>query len=205
MQTFTLVKGKAAPMLDANIDTDVIMPKQFLKGIDRQNLDRGLFFDQRVLPGGELNPQFILNRPEWQGSQFLVVGPNFGCGSSREHAVWGMQQSGIRALIGTSFAGIFGDNCQRNGVLLIRLSEQHLAEVGQAASNPQTNTIVIDLPGQKIILSDGKTIPFQIDDRNKEALIKGLDAIGVTMEYKQDIKEFEKTYLDKNPWLVVDQ
>ena len=205
MQTFTLVKGKAAPMLDANIDTDVIMPKQFLKGIDRQNLDRGLFFDQRVLPGGELNPQFILNRPEWQGSQFLVVGPNFGCGSSREHAVWGMQQSGIRALIGTSFAGIFGDNCQRNGVLLIRLSEQHLAEVGQAASNPQTNTIVIDLPGQKIILSDGKIIPFQIDDRNKEALIKGLDAIGVTMEYKQDIKEFEKTYLDKNPWLVVNQ
>lgn len=205
MHTFTRVQGKAAPMLDANIDTDVIMPKQFLKGIDRQNLDRGLFFDQRTLPDGSLNPDFILNRPDWQGSQFLVVGPNFGCGSSREHAVWGMQQSGIRALIGTSFAGIFGDNCQRNGVLLIRLSEEQLAEVGQAASRPQTNTLTVDLPAQKIILSDGKTIPFQIDDRNKEALIKGLDAIGVTMEYQQDIKEFEQNYLAQNPWLVVNQ
>lgn len=202
MQTFTLVKGKAAPMLDANIDTDVIMPKQFLKGIDRQNLDHGLFFDQRILPNGELNPEFILNRPDWQGSQFLVVGPNFGCGSSREHAVWGIQQSGIRALIGTSFAGIFSDNCQRNGVLLICLPEQHITEVGQAASKPQTNTLTVDLPGQKIILSGGKIIPFQIDNRNKEALIKGLDAIGVTLEYTQDIKEFEKQYLAKNPWLI---
>ena len=205
MHTFTRVQAKAAPMLDANIDTDVIMPKQFLKGIDRQNLDRGLFFDQRTLADGSLNPDFILNRPDWQGSQFLVVGPNFGCGSSREHAVWGMQQSGIRALIGTSFAGIFGDNCQRNGVLLIRLSEEQLAEIGRAASQPQTNTLTIDLPEQKIILSEGKTIAFQIDDRNKEALIKGLDAIVVTMEYKQDITEFEKNYLAQNPWLVVNQ
>ena len=115
MQPFTTVSGKAAPMLAANIDTDVIMPKQFLKGIDRNGLDCGLFFDLRFLPSGEPNPAFVLNQPGWQEARFLVTGPNFGCGSSREHAVWGLKQLGIRALIGSSFAGIFYDNCQYPG------------------------------------------------------------------------------------------
>ena len=122
MQPFNTVSGSAAPLLASNIDTDVIMPKQFLKGIDRKGLDRGLFFDLRFLESGEPNPEFILNQPPWNNSAFLVVGPNFGCGSSREHAVWGLKQVGVRALIGTSFAGIFYDNCQRNGVLAIQLS-----------------------------------------------------------------------------------
>lgn len=202
MQTFTVVEGKVAPMMDTNVDTDVIMPKQFLKGIDRSNLDRGLFFDLRILPSGEPNPDFILNQPDWKGSRFLVVGPNFGCGSSREHAVWGLQQSGVRALIGTTFAGIFADNCQRNGVLLIKLSAQDVAEVEQAAVSPQNNTITVNLPEQKICLANGKTISFNLDERNKDALIKGLDAIGVTLEYKDDIVKFEQAYLSQNPWLI---
>lgn len=114
-QPFTHVSGKAAPMLAANIDTDVIMPKQFLKGIDRAGLDRGLFFDLRFLPDGSLNPEFVLNQPAWQGASFMVVGPNFGCGSSREHAVWGLKQMGIRALIGSSFAGIFMTTASATG------------------------------------------------------------------------------------------
>lgn len=202
MQTFTIVKGKVAPMMDTNIDTDVIMPKQFLKGIDRSNLDRGLFYDLRVLPSGEPNPEFILNQSDWQGSSFLVVGPNFGCGSSREHAVWGLQQSGIRALIGTTFAGIFADNCQRNGVLLVRLPSQDVALVEQTARNAHGNSIIIDLPQQRIILADGQTIDFNLDQRNKEALIKGLDAIGMTLEYKDEILRFEKNYLEQYPWLM---
>lgn len=202
MQTFTIVEGKVAPMMDTNIDTDVIMPKQFLKGIDRSNLDRGLFYDLRVLPSGEPNPEFILNKPDWQGSTFLVVGPNFGCGSSREHAVWGLQQSGIRALIGTTFAGIFADNCQRNGVLLVRLSPHDVARVEQAARNAQGNSITIDLPQQQIILADGQTIDFNLDQRNKEALIKGLDAIGMTLEYKDEILRYERNYLEQYPWLM---
>lgn len=203
MQTFTVVTGKVAPMMDANIDTDVIMPKQFLKGIDRQNLDRGLFFDLRLLSDGQPNPEFILNRPPWRDSSFMVVGPNFGCGSSREHAVWGLQQTGIRALIGTSFAGIFADNCQRNGVLLICLTPEQVAEVAAVAAQPHHNTVSIDLSLQQIQLDDGRTIGFQLDERNRQALMKGLDAIGVTMEYEGEIREFEEQYRERNLWVQI--
>ncbi|QBH98454.1 3-isopropylmalate dehydratase small subunit [Limnobaculum zhutongyuii] len=203
MQTFTVVTGKVAPMMDANIDTDVIMPKQFLKGIDRQNLDRGLFFDLRLLSDGQPNPEFILNRPPWRDSAFMVVGPNFGCGSSREHAVWGLQQTGIRALIGTSFAGIFADNCQRNGVLLICLTPEQVAEVAAVAAQPHHNTVSIDLSLQQIQLDDGRTIGFQLDERNRQALMKGLDAIGVTMEYEGEIREFEEQYRERNLWVQI--
>lgn len=203
MQTFTQVTGKVAPMMDPNVDTDVIMPKQFLKGIDRKDLDRGLFFDLRLNADGTPNPDFILNRPQWKGSAFMVVGPNFGCGSSREHAVWGLQQTGIRALIGTSFAGIFGDNCQRNGILLIRLTPEAVAKVADAAQDPERNDITVDLPGKVIVLKGGEVIPFEIDSRNQEALIKGLDAIGVTLEYQQDIRDFEANYRQRCPWVVI--
>src|SRR5476651_702379 len=121
MQAFNVLTAVAAPLPAANVDTDVIMPKQFLKGIDRNGLDRGVFFDLRFLADGTPDPAFILNQPEWQSAKFLLVGPNFGCGSSREHAVWGLTQLGIRALIGTTFAGIFFDNCQRNGLLALEM------------------------------------------------------------------------------------
>eukprot|EP01133_Synstelium_polycarpum_P010814 gene10814-12599_t len=188
-------------MLAANIDTDVIMPKQFLKGIDRNGLDRGLFFDLRFLPSGEPDPQFVLNQPAWQGASFMVVGPNFGCGSSREHAVWGLKQMGIRALIGSSFAGIFYDNCQRNGVLLITLEEAVLQRLGQMVSQPEQAQISVDLEAQEIILADGQVIAFQIDTLRKTALLLGLDAIGTTLQRSEQIKAFEREHLAANPWL----
>ncbi len=201
LQPFTLVTGKAAPMLAANIDTDVIMPKQFLKGIDRNGLDRGLFFDLRFLPNGEPNPEFVLNQPAWQGASFMVVGPNFGCGSSREHAVWGLKQMGIRALIGSSFAGIFYDNCQRNGVLLITLEEAVLQKLGQTVGQPEQAQISVDLQAQEIGLANGEVIPFQIDTLRKTALLLGLDAIGSTLQRSEQIKAFERQHLQANPWL----
>ncbi|MFY1667522.1 3-isopropylmalate dehydratase small subunit [Pseudomonas sp. Pseu.R1] len=202
MQPFTHVRGKAAPMLAANIDTDVIMPKQFLKGIDRAGLDRGLFFDLRFLPSGEPNPDFILNQPGWQGAKFLVTGPNFGCGSSREHAVWGLKQMGIQALIGSSFAGIFYDNCQRNGVLTIVLDEAQVQALGRLISQADTADIEVDLPAQEIRLQDGRRMPFQIDELRKDALLLGLDAIGSTLQKRERILAFQQRHLAENPWLV---
>jgi len=201
MQPFTQVSGKAAPMLAANVDTDVIMPKQFLKGIDRAGLDRGLFFDLRFLPSGEPNPQFILNQPAWQGAKFLVTGPNFGCGSSREHAVWGLKQMGIQALIGSSFAGIFYDNCQRNGVLTIVLEEPQVQMLGKLVSQPETAQIEVDLPAQEIRLKDGQVMPFKIDELRKNALLLGLDAIGSTLQKREQILAFQQRHLAENPWL----
>ncbi|MGZ0717366.1 3-isopropylmalate dehydratase small subunit [Pseudomonas palleroniana] len=200
LQPFTVVTGKAAPMLAANIDTDVIMPKQFLKGIDRSGLDRGLFFDLRFLASGEPNPEFVLNQPAWQGASFMVVGPNFGCGSSREHAVWGLKQMGIRALIGSRFAGIFYDNCQRNGVLLITLDEGVLQALGQSVSQADQAQISVDLEQQQIRLADGQVIAFQIDTLRKTVLLLGLDAIGSTLQRSEQIMAFEQRHLAANPW-----
>lgn len=202
LQPFTQVSGQAAPLLAANVDTDVIMPKQFLKGIDRQGLDRGLFFDLRFLADGTPNPEFVLNQPAWQGASFLVVGANFGCGSSREHAVWGLQQMGIRALIGSRFAGIFYDNCQRNGVLLITLDEAQVQRIGRLVSQPETAQISVDLEAQQIRLADGEVIDFQIDGLRKNALLLGLDAIGSTLQRREQIEAFEREHLAANPWLT---
>jgi len=201
MQPFNQVTGKAAPILAANIDTDVIMPKQFLKGIDRAGLDRGLFFDLRFLPSGAPNPDFILNQPGWQSAKFLVTGPNFGCGSSREHAVWGLKQMGIQALIGSSFAGIFYDNCQRNGVLTIVLDEPQVQELGRVISQAESAQIEVDLPAQQIRLQDGRVMPFKIDELRKNALLLGLDAIGSTLQKREEILAFQRKHLAQNPWL----
>ncbi|TBU78604.1 3-isopropylmalate dehydratase small subunit [Phytopseudomonas daroniae] len=202
MQPFTTVSGTAAPFLAANVDTDVIMPKQFLKGIDRHGLDRGLFFDLRFLADGQLNPEFILNQPAWRDARFLVVGPNFGCGSSREHAVWGLKQLGIRALIGSSFAGIFFDNCQRNGVLTISLSDAEAGRLGQWVGQAEHNRLEVDLAAQRIGLSDGRSLAFSIDPLRKEALLHGLDAIGSTLRRAEQIRQFERRHLQENPWLA---
>ena len=201
MQPFITVSGSAAPFLASNIDTDVIMPKQFLKGIDRKGLDRGLFFDLRFLESGEPNPEFILNQPAWSDAAFLVVGPNFGCGSSQEHAVWGLKQVGIRALIGTSFAGIFYDNCQRNGVLALQVSEEQLKQIAAVISVGETAKISVNLPDQRIELADGSIIAFQIDELRKQSLLLGLDAIGTTLQRAEQIRSFETRHLSENPWL----
>jgi len=202
MQAFNVLTGVAAPLPAANVDTDVIMPKQFLKGIDRNGLDRGVFFDLRFLADGSPDPAFILNQPDWQQAKFLLVGPNFGCGSSREHAVWGLKQLGIRALIGTTFAGIFFDNCQRNGVLTVQLSPEQWSQIAKEVAQADKNDITVDLPAQTISLHDGKEIAFNIDELSKTSLLNGLDAVGNTLRYSEEIREFQRSHLQRNPWLA---
>ncbi|MFS7381442.1 3-isopropylmalate dehydratase small subunit [Rahnella inusitata] len=202
MQAFNVLTGVAAPFPAANVDTDVIMPKQFLKGIDRNGLDRGVFFDLRFLADGSPDPAFILNQPDWQQAKFLLVGPNFGCGSSREHAVWGLKQLGIRALIGTTFAGIFFDNCQRNGVLTVQLSPDQWAQIAKEVAQADKNDITVDLPAQTISLHDGKEIAFNIDELSKTSLLNGLDAVGNTLRYSEEIRDFQRSHLQRNPWLA---
>ncbi|WP_413534923.1 3-isopropylmalate dehydratase small subunit [Rahnella inusitata] len=202
MQAFNVLTGVAAPFPAANVDTDVIMPKQFLKGIDRNGLDRGVFFDLRFLADGSPDPAFILNQPDWQQAKFLLVGPNFGCGSSREHAVWGLKQLGIRALIGTTFAGIFFDNCQRNGVLTVQLSPDQWGQIAKEVAQADKNDITVDLPAQTISLHDGKEIAFNIDELSKTSLLNGLDAVGNTLRYSEEIREFQRSHLQRNPWLA---
>lgn len=202
MEPFDTITGIAAPMLDANIDTDVIMPKQFLTGIDRNGLDRGVFYDQRFLPDGQKNPGFVLNETRYANATFLLTGPNFGCGSSREHAVWGLKQLGIRALIGTSFAGIFFDNCMRNGVLAATLEASELDQLSQVTVQNPGLPMTIDLPAQQISIEGHVDLSFEVDDLRKKALMSGLDPIGTTLQYKQDIIDFENRHLQENPWLA---
>ncbi|PWC40347.1 3-isopropylmalate dehydratase small subunit [Azospirillum sp. TSO22-1] len=201
MQPFTQVSGRAAPFAAPNVDTDVIMPKQFLKGVDRRGLDRGVFHALRFHADGRPNGDFILNREAWAGARFLVVGPNFGCGSSREHAVWGLSQLGIRALIGTSFAGIFNDNCHRNGVLTVSLPSAVVEDLAARAGRPTGNALTIDLPAQTIrVEADGLEIPFDIGPLRKDALVRGLDAVSATLQHANDIRGFEARHHGANPW-----
>ena len=202
MEPFVKVMGSVAPMLAANIDTDVIMPKQFLKGIDRNDLDKGVFFDKRFLSSRKPNPDFVLNRPAWRDAKFLAVGPNFGCGSSREHAVWGLKQLGIRALIGTSFAGIFYDNCHRNGLLTIELDDDAFSQFSALAKGESLGEITIDLEKQHIVVTDQICFNFEITPVQKDALIHGLDAIDTTLQKADSIDAFEKLYLESNPWVA---
>jgi 3-isopropylmalate/(R)-2-methylmalate dehydratase small subunit len=202
MQPLTTVLGRAAPMPGAHIDTDVIMPKQFLKGIDRVGLGEKVFFDRRYNSVGAPRQDFILNREAWRDSRFLIVGPNFGCGSSREHAVWGLMQSGIRALIGTSFAGIFNDNCQRNGLLTVTLPADQIAMLLAYAGDPARNMLMLDFASQEVtVVHDGTVIAFEIDARRKRALLLGLDAIGTTLQDAQEIRQFEARRRAAHPWL----
>jgi 3-isopropylmalate/(R)-2-methylmalate dehydratase small subunit len=203
-QPFTRVRGPAAAFPQPNVDTDVIMPKQFLKGIDRAGLAEGAFYDLRHRAPGEPNPDFPLNRPAWRDCRFLVVGPNFGCGSSREHAVWGLAQLGIRALVGTSFAGIFFDNCARNGVLAISAAAGDVELLLGLAGAPETNVLIVDLPAQAIICeATGQTVGFEIDARLKDALVTGLDAVGWALRQAPAIRSFEDARFRQEPWLRI--
>lgn len=199
MEPFIRVIGCAAPLPAANLDTDVIMPKQYLKGVDRSGLREGLFHDLRFDGLGNAHDEFILNKPDWQNAKFLVVGPNFGCGSSREHAVWGLMQNGIRALIGTTFAGIFADNCARNGLLTISVSEDEW-KVLVARANSALQMIV-DLELQ-IVAGDDYEFRFDINQNLRRSIIDGLDAVGQTLTQKDLIAAFQSRHLMENPWLV---
>lgn len=202
MQPFTTVSGPAAALPAANTDTDVIMPKQFLKGIDRSGLDHGTLHDLRFDTAGALRPDFVLNRPEWADARFLVVGPNFGCGSSREHAVWGLLQLGIRAIIGTTFAGIFNDNAANNGLLLIAMETEEVSTLSALAADPARNQLTIDLPAQSVLAADGTRFGFDISPLRKDALVRGLDAIGTTLDQADAIRAFEDRHHAAQPWLV---
>lgn len=204
MEAFNNMTGTLAPLPAANIDTDVIMPKQFLKGIDRKDLDRGVFFDLRFLPDGRPNPAFILNQAGWENAAFLLVGANFGCGSSREHAVWGLNQLGIRAIIGTSFAGIFDDNCQRNGVLTLTLSEEDYQRLSEVANNAASNRITVSLERQAILFNNQR-IAFSISALKREMLLGGGSAVDWTLQYESDITQFEAQHFAQRPWLKRDQ
>jgi 3-isopropylmalate/(R)-2-methylmalate dehydratase small subunit len=201
MQPFTSVSGVAAPLPRANIDTDQIMPKQFLKGIDRSGLAEGFLFDMRFSAPRMPRPAFILNRDPWRQATFLVVGPNFGCGSSREHAVWGMVQLGIRAVIGTQFGGIFYDNCLRNGVPAILLPTNDVETLMSAAADPSRCVLTIDLPAQTIGTVDAQ-IGFRFDPIHKDMLVRGLSAVDVTLEHAASIEAFERAYYADQPWLA---
>lgn len=200
MEPFHSVTGPAAPLLSPNIDTDIIMPKTFLKGVDRKGLEVGTFNGLRF-NGTKANREFILNKSGYEGCRFLVVGPNFGCGSSREHAVWGLCQLGIRALIGTTFAGIFNDNCKNNGLLTIGLPAEIVAMLAHYAGDPSSNTFTVDLEDQKITVDDtAEEVAFDIEPARKEMLLKGLDPIGMTLEFANDIRSFEARHKQRQPW-----
>lgn len=201
MIPFDSVAGVAAPMMAPNIDTDVIMPKMFLKGVDRGGLREGAFNLLRF-NGGKPNPDFILNREGYRNARFLIVGPNFGCGSSREHAVWGLQQLGIRALIGTSFAGIFNDNCGNNGLLTISLEAALVNEIAAVVGEAARNDLAIDLKQQTIRFDRGsREIAFDVEAAKKEAFLTGRDLIGSTLVFADDIRAFEVRHRAANPWL----
>ena len=201
MQAFTRVEGIAAVLAPANIDTDVIMPKQFLKGITRDDLARGLFYDLRFDAGGRERPEFVLNQPVFRDTRILVVGPNFGCGSSREHAVWGLVQYGIRALIGTGFASIFQDNCYRNGLLPVVLEPSAFEQIRALCAAPKVPRLVVDLVEQVIVGGDGTRVAFSLDELRRDDLLSGRDAIAATLQHADEVAAFERRHWEVQPWL----
>ena len=200
MQAFTRLDGRAAPVSLANIDTDQIIPKQFLKTVEREGLGKGLFFDFRFDPNGNEIADFVLNRPEYKGSSVLIAGDNFGCGSSREHAPWALMDFGIMCVISTSFADIFNNNCFNNGLLPVVLAPDEVSLLMDEAKGGN-HMVSVDLEAQTVVSPSGKTFSFQIDPVRKEKMLKGLDAIGETLQHASDIDVFESKRAIGQPWL----
>ena len=192
MDKFTTLTGIAAPLPMINIDTDAIIPKQFLKIIKRTGLGKNLFYELRFDEQGKEKPDFVLNKPAYRKSQILVAGENFGCGSSREHAPWALLDFGIRCVIATSFADIFYNNCFQNGILPIKLPQEDVDKLLDDASRGANATITIDLEKQEIRGPDGGCIKFDIDPFRKRCLLEGLDNIGLTMQSEKDIGAYEQ-------------
>ena len=201
MQKFTVLTGVAAPMRTINVDTDMIIPKQYLKTIKRTGLGKGLFSEARYKDDGSENPDFVLNKPAYRNAQILVAGDNFGCGSSREHAPWALLDFGIRCVISTSFADIFYNNCFKNGVLPIKVSPEELEKLFEDADRGSNATLTVDLEAQEIRGPDGGRIKFDIDPFRKHCLLNGLDDIGLTMVKEKAIGQFETTVSAARPWL----
>ncbi|MDE0114020.1 MAG: 3-isopropylmalate dehydratase small subunit [Albidovulum sp.] len=201
MEEYEHFTGIAAPMPLVNIDTDMIIPKQFLKTIKRTGLGINLFYEMRYDMEGNENPDFVLNKKAWRNAEIIVAGDNFGCGSSREHAPWALKDFGIRCVISTGFADIFYNNCFKNGILPVTLKESEVAALLDAAQNGENARITVDLESQTITDPKGETCRFEIDPFKKKCLLEGLDDIGLTMEKAGAIDEFEKSYKSGRPWL----
>ncbi len=214
MEKFTVVEGLTVPLDRANVDTDAIIPKQFLKSIQRSGFGPNLFDEWRYLDHGEpgmdnskrpLNPDFVLNAPRYQGARILLARENFGCGSSREHAVWALLDHGFRVVIAASFADIFFNNCFKNGVLPIVLEAECVERLFQATEATPGYALVVDLPGQVIRTPDQGEIPFEVDAFRKDCLVRGLDDIGLTLQHADEIRDFEQKRRQAAPWLFEKQ
>ena len=199
MQPFTTLTSTPAPLKVINVDTDMIIPKQYLKTIKRTGLGTALFSEMRYKDDGSENPDFVLNQPAYRKSEILVAGDNFGCGSSREHAPWALLDFGIRCVISTSFADIFYNNCFKNGILPIVVSPEDLEKLFDDADRGSNATLTVDLEKQQITGPDGGTVSFDIDPFRKHCLMNGLDDIGLTMEKAPKIEAFEEQ-LKQRAW-----
>ena len=200
MQKFTTLTGVAAPLPIMNVDTDMIIPKQYLKTIARTGLGKGLFSELRFREDGAENPDFVLNKPAYREAKILVAGDNFGCGSSREHAPWALLDFGVRCIISTSFADIFYNNCFKNGILPIKVSRAELDKLMDDAERGTNATLTIDLEAQEIRGPDGGVIKFEIDPFRKHCLLNGLDDIGLTLQKVDKIAAFERDMAASRPW-----
>ena len=201
MEPFRQLDGIAAPLNMINVDTDMIIPKQFLKTIHRTGLGKALFDEMRYNPDGSEKPEFVLNKPAYRQAKILVAGENFGCGSSREHAPWALLDFGIRCIIATSFADIFYNNCFKNGILPIRLPQEQVDKLMDDAQRGANARIAIDLEKQEIRGPDGGCISFEVDSFRKQCLLNGWDDIGLTLRDAEGIAIFEKRHLAQAPWL----
>ncbi len=213
MKPLTRVEGLVAPLDRSNVDTDAIIPKQFLKSIHRTGFGPNLFDEWRYLDHGEpgqdcsdrpLNPDFVLNQPRYQGASILLARENFGCGSSREHAPWALGDFGFRVIIAPSFADIFYNNCSKNGILALTLPADTVQALFEATESNEGYTLAVDLPEQVVITPDGKRHDFDIDPHRKHMLVEGLDEIGLTLEHADEIRAYEQQRRAVTPWLFDD-
>ncbi len=201
MEKFDKLTGVAAPLPRINVDTDAIIPKQYLKTIKRTGLKVGLFQEWRTLRDGSENPDFVLNKPAYSNAKVLVAGENFGCGSSREHAPWALLDFGIRCVIAPSFGDIFFNNCFKNGMLPIKLPQAEVDKLMQDAEKGANAVLTIDLEKQEITRPDGETIRFDVDPFRKHCLLEGLDDIGLTLQKNAKIEDYEAERRRSLPWL----
>ena len=201
MQKFEVLTAVAAPLNIVNVDTDMIIPKQFLKTIKRTGLGKNLFDEMRYNQDGTEKPDFVLNKPAYRKAKILIAGNNFGCGSSREHAPWALADFGIRCVIAPSFADIFSSNAGKNGMLLIRLPQEEIDKLLDDASRGANAVVTVDLEKQEITGPDGGSIKFEVDAHLKHVLMEGLDDIGLTMQKEEAITGYENKHRAQQPWL----
>ncbi len=204
MEPFITLTGVVAPLDRVNVDTDQIIPKQYLKTIHRTGLREGLFADWKMLPDGTPDPDFFMNQPRYQRATIFLTRDNFGCGSSREHAPWALLDYGFRAILAPSFADIFYNNCLQNGILPVTLQSEEIQQLFDAVSSQETLQVTIDLPNQTVVTPAGSRFHFSIDPFRKNCLMKGLDAIGLTLQQEAAITAYEQRRKSEAPWLFRD-